>query len=170
MAPDYTIREAERADRETLVAFTLRQAREAEGLELDPAGARRGVEGAFEEPPRATYWVAESEDGRVVASISVVTEWSDFHGGDYWWVQSVFVVPEHRGGGLVARLLDHLARVARDAGALDLRLYVHEANARAICAYRRSGFAEAPYRIMNRILREEGSPDAAPASENGHRR
>jgi ribosomal protein S18 acetylase RimI-like enzyme len=42
----------------------------------------------------------------------------------------------------------HLAAVSRSEGALDLRLYVHSSNRRAIRAYIRLGFVEAPYSIM----------------------
>jgi GNAT superfamily N-acetyltransferase len=142
----YTIRKANRNDAETLVRFTLQEALEAEGRD-DEAAVRRGVYGAFEDPSRATYWLAESA-GEPVASTSVVTEWSDFRGGYYWWIQSLFIVPEHRGTGLFERLIDHLARTAADAGAVDLRLYAHRSNERALRAYRRCGFAEAPYVIM----------------------
>ena len=148
----YDIRPATRADIDTLIEFTIREASEAEGAELDVAAARRGVHAAFDDPPRATYWVAETPRGQIVASTSVVTEWSDFHGGDYWWVQSIFIVREHRGTGLLQLLLDHLAGMAVVAGALDLRLYAHQGNERALRAYERSGFALAPYVIMRRAL------------------
>lgn len=109
---------------------------------------RRGVEGGFADPPLATYWVAEAADTTIVASTSVVTEWSDFKGGHYWWIQSLFIVPEHRGTGLVELLIDHLAREASAVGALDLRLYAHTSNERALHVYRRCGFSVAPYVIM----------------------
>jgi ribosomal protein S18 acetylase RimI-like enzyme len=152
MDPGYTIRKATPADLDTLVAFTLREAEEAEGRDQDRDAVRRGVRAALEEPALATYWVAESSDGEVVASTSVVTEWSNFHGGHYWWIQSLFIVPEHRGRGLVEILLDNLAEAARAAGALDLRLYAHNANRRALGAYRRRGFDVAPYTVMTRRL------------------
>jgi L-amino acid N-acyltransferase YncA len=150
MASDYTIREASRADIDTIVAFTLQEAREAEDKEPDLEAVSRGVGGGFEDVPFAAYWVAETADGRVVASTSVVREWSDFHGAYYWWVQSLFIIPEHRGKGLVELLLSRLAREADAAGALDLRLYAHTANERALRAYRRCGFATAPYVIMTK--------------------
>jgi L-amino acid N-acyltransferase YncA len=121
MASDYTIRDAGRADIDTIVAFTLQEVREAEGLEPDLGAVSRGVRGGFEDAPQAAYWVAEAAGGRVVSSTSVVREWSDFHGAHYWWVQSLFIIPEHRGKGLVELLLRHLAREADAAGALDLR-------------------------------------------------
>lgn len=149
----YAIRDAVAADLEMLVGFTVQEAREAEQIDIDEAAVRRGVQGAFQNPPLATYWVAESADGRVVASTSVVTEWSDFHGGHYWWIQSIFIVPEHRGGELVALLIDHAARMAEASGALDLRLYACRSNERALRAYRRCGFTVAPYVIMTKPTR-----------------
>jgi L-amino acid N-acyltransferase YncA len=153
MSSSYRIREARAADIQTLIAFTLQEAQEAEHRALDRDAVARGVRQAFEDPPAARYWVAETDDGRVAGSASIVTEWSNFNGGHYWWVQSLFIAPEDRGKGLVERLLDHLAAVASAAGALDLRLYAHNANERALRVYRRSGFDEAPYTIMRRTLR-----------------
>lgn len=150
----YTIRDAVAADIDSLVAFTVQEAREAEGVDADEAAVRRGVEGAFQNPPLATYWVAETDDGRPVGSTSVVTEWSDFHGGYYWWIQSLYIVAEHRGGALINLLLEHLAITAAASGALDLRLYAHTSNERALRAYRRRGFIVAPYVIMTRFLRQ----------------
>ena len=148
----YRIRRAHSTDLETLVAFTVEGARDAVGEERDVDAVRRGVHAGLEDPTVATYWVVESTDHQVVGSTSVVTEWSDWHGGYYWWVQSMFIVPEHRGCGLVDLLLDELADAARAGGALDLRLYVHNENQRALEAYRRCGFSEAPYVIMTKRL------------------
>lgn len=150
IAPAYTIRKAVSSDIDILVAFTLQEALESEGAEGDPVAVRRGVSGAFGDPPLATYWVVETSDGRIVASTSVNTEWSDLGGGLYWWIQSLFIAPEHRGGGLIELLLDHLVRAAEAGGALDLRLYARRSNERALRAYRRCGFMEAPYVIMTR--------------------
>ena len=158
MASHVVIRAATRADVDLLVAFTLREGHEAEGVQLDAAAVRRGVEAAFADPPRSRYWVAEESGGQVLASTSIVTEWSDFHGGDYWWVQSVFIVPEHRGTGLLKLLLDHLAGAASAAGALDLRLYAHRDNERALRAYQRCGFTMAPYVILRRDGRQSPPP------------
>lgn len=152
MAAAYTIRPALRSDLDVLVEFTLQEGYEAEGTNKDQAAVRRGVEGAFADPPLAAYWVAEGPGNAIVGSTSVVTEWSDFRGGHYWWIQSLFIVPEHRGNGLVELLLEHLDRAASAAGAMDLRLYAHSSNERALHVYRRCGFAVAPYVIMTRPL------------------
>ena len=153
MAARYTIRKATSEEIETIITFTLAEAREAEGRDSDVEAVRRGVRAAFDDPSLATYWVAETVDLTIVASTSINTEWSDFHGGYYWWIQSLFIVPEHRGNGLVELLLDHLAAVAGRANALDLRLYAHHSNQRALHVYERCGFTVAPYTIMTRPLR-----------------
>jgi ribosomal protein S18 acetylase RimI-like enzyme len=151
MSP-HTIRPATRADIETLIAFTLAEARDAEGIELDRAAVTRGVTAALDDPRLARYWAAETSNGEVVASTSIVTEWSNFRGGNYWWVQSLYIVPAHRGQGLVERLLDHLATEAAASSALELRLYAHAQNERALKVYRRADFTDAPYVIMRRSV------------------
>ena len=148
----YRIRSAQPGDVDTLIAFTLREGRDGSGTELSADAVRRGVMAAFDHPRRATYWVVESGD-QVVAAASIVTEWSNFYGADYWWIQSIFIVDAHRGTGLLDTILDHLASEARAAGALDLRLYAHAGNERALRAYRRCGFAEMSYRFMHRPIR-----------------
>ena len=153
MATGYTIRDALVSDVDMLVAFTLQEAYEAEGAAKDVEAVRRGIRGAFADPRPAVYWVAEAPNAAAVASISVTTEWSDFHGGYYWWIHSLFIVPEHRGSGLLELLLDHVDDAAGRAGALDLRLYAHNSNERALRAYRRCGFTVAPYVIMTRQQR-----------------
>lgn len=149
-----TIRPATAADLDVLVAFTLSEAWDAERRTLNPADVRRGVQGAFDSPPKARYWVLEV-DGRVAASTSIVTEWSNFRGGDYWWIQSLYIVPEQRGRGLVDVILQHLVEQAKAGRALDLRLYGFDTNARALRAYERFGFRKAPYLILTKTLTGE---------------
>ena len=148
----YHVRQAARNDLDTLVSFTIEEAREAEGKEKIPDLVRRGVLAGLEDPTLATYWVANSQDSEVVAMISVVREWSNWHAGYYWWIQSLFVLPEHRGRRLVEQLMNAVEEAARAAGALDLRLYAHTSNLRAMLVYQRCGFATAPYTIMIKQL------------------
>jgi len=148
----YTIRRATHDDLDVLVDFALHEAKETEGCDADPRRLRLGVKSGLEGSAPATYWMAESQNAKPVGEISVVTEWSNFRGGYYWWVQSLFIVPEHRGTGLVDLLLDFVAAESRAADALDLRLYVLQSNHRAIASYRRCGFEVAPYTIMVRRL------------------
>lgn len=55
-------------------------------------------------------------------------------------VVAVYLRPEHRGDGLIDRLLDSAAQWSRERGFDELSLGVHQDNARAQGAYRRAGF------------------------------
>ena len=145
------IREATPADLEVLAAFTIEEAREAEGRILDPAAARDGVAAAFAPgEPKVRYWVAGEPP---VAAISVTPEWSDWNAAPYWWIQSCYVVPAARGRRVFAAFLAHLRELAIEGGVAELRLLVHRDNDRAQAAYRRAGFAALPYDVMTLPLR-----------------
>ena len=147
------VREATASDLDDLVRFTIEEAREAEGRVLDPAAARRGVEAAFWPAPAARYWlVTAGTGGPPLGSASVTVEWSDWNGGYYWWLQSVYVAPEARGRGIFPPLVAAITAAARAAGAVELRLLVHADNGRAVATYRREGFEDLPYLVMRQRL------------------
>lgn len=148
----YIVRRARDSDLDSLVSFTVAEAREAEGLDMEVATVRRGVVAGLASGSVAVYWVVESDEGDVVASTSVVKEWSDWHARHYWWIQSMYVVPDHRGRGLSKMLIEAVSIEASKDGATDLRLYVHKNNERAIAAYRRCGFDDSSYAIMFKKL------------------
>lgn len=150
----WTVRTAQPDDLETLVAFTLAEAVDAENRSLDPDTARRGIAAGLTDPDIAMYWILEGEDGRAVGNISVVREWSNWRAGYYWWIQSVYIRPEDRGQGLMRHLVAAVVETATSQGALELRLYAYHDNAQAISAYEREGFAIIPYVIMEMTLDE----------------
>lgn len=116
---------------------------------IDLVAVERGVSSEFSENPRSKYWVMEDSSRTVIANTSVVKEWSDFYGNDYWWIQSFYIASEPRGMGLADELIKHLTKEAKSEKALEPRLNVHGDNSRAIRAYGRCGFTESPYIIMN---------------------
>lgn len=109
----------------------------------------RGIAAPFDDPSLARMWVLEEND-TIAGSVTITTEWSDWNGAPYWYIQSVFLRPEVRGSGALALLVDAVDRAAGEAGAAELRLYVHPLNARAMRAYHKLGFADLPYRMMSR--------------------
>jgi GNAT superfamily N-acetyltransferase len=145
---NYNVRRAEPADLNRLVDFTVAEAREAEGSIKPENTVREGIRAALEDDSLAMYWVLSSTDSRLIGSISVVKEWSDWNAGFYWWIQSIFILPEFRGQGLMEILLEAVKEAARGKEAVELRLYAHRLNKRALKAYRKSGFSDSDYRIM----------------------
>jgi ribosomal protein S18 acetylase RimI-like enzyme len=142
------VRRAKLTDLEKLVEFTLSEANEAEGLSKNSEMAREGIRAALGDDSVAIYWVLQDSDNEVVGNISVVKEWSNWNAGYYWWIQSLYIKPEHRGRGYMRKLIQTVKESARQYKGLDLRLYVHKNNKRAISAYLRTGFVDSDYRIM----------------------
>ena len=149
---NFRVRRAESSDLDTLVSFTLAEAKEAEGLVKDRETIRRGVKTGLADSSISRYWILESEEGELIGSASAIREWSDWNAAFYWWIQSMYIKPELRGRGLMRELIQAIGDAARAEGALELRLYVHKDNVRAIHAYLREGFSEVPHSVMARKL------------------
>lgn len=152
------MRPAVAADQPTLVAFNRALAWETERKALDGDALARGVRGVFEDPRRGCYLIA-ARDAAAVGSLLVTREWSDWRGGDWWWLQSVYVQPAERRRGVFRALFDAVAARARVAGAVGLRLYVEQHNAAAQRAYARLGMHHDSYRMMELRFRPAGGSD-----------
>ena len=143
-----SVRKALLTDLETLVEFTAQEALEAEGSVKIPETLKQGVEAALLDPKIAQYWVlCESE--QVVGSVSAIKEWSDWNAGYYWWIQSMYLAPSQRGKGRMPLLINAVLDEMKSQQGLELRLYVHAENRRAISAYERFGFSASDYQIMS---------------------
>ena len=144
----YKVRNANLNDLENLVEFIVAEADEAEGIHKASDKILRGIKAGLENPSIARYWVLENENQDPVGSVSVVKEWSDWNCAFYWWIQSMYLLPSHRGKGLMNKLLQEVKNAAMTEDAIELRLYVHRNNKRAIKAYQKSGFSDSDYDIM----------------------
>ena len=145
-----------------LVEFTSEEAREAESSLKAFDNLKEGVRKALEDGSKAMYWLLADDSGEAVGSISALKEWSDWNAGFYWWIQSVYIVPAQRGKGYFDLLLEAVVEEMETQGGLELRLYVHEDNERAIGAYKKSAFEKLPYEIM--ALKSGRKPVAGNAS------
>ena len=146
------VREASIADLDVLVDFITEEAREAEGRTRDRVTLGLGIGAALEDASIAKYWLLVDDSGTACGCTSVVKEWSDWYAGFYWWIQSMYLAPEHRGKGYLSILIDSIAEAARAQECLELRLYVHKENEAAARAYKKAGFIASPYRIMSREI------------------
>src|SRR3954463_13655625 len=122
-ASNLVVRSARVSDADVLADYNVRMARETEAMARDPATVGRGVRAVLADPSKGTYFVAEV-DGRVVGQLMITHEWSDWRDGDIWWIQSVYVHPEHRKVGAFKALYRHAEQQACRAGAVGIRLYV----------------------------------------------
>ena len=140
------------ADAAALAEFNQAMALETEGRSLDPQTLRRGVEAALHDPHHGFYVVADT--GCEIAGALLVTyEWSDWRNGWFWWIQSVYVRPEHRRRGIYRMLHGFVRDRARSAGdVVGLRLYVERDNTSAQHTYAALGMTETPYRMYEELL------------------
>ena len=161
MANDqFTIRPARAEDADAIAGFVLAMALETEDEELDAGQVQAAVRTALADPARAPYYLAvaagpQDAAPQPIGGLMFTREWSDWNNAWYWWIQSVYVLPQWRGRGVLRALYDHLARLAREQGDVcALRLYVHESNTGAQAAYDRLGMARRPFAVYERRLDE----------------
>ena len=140
-------REALPTDASAIIEFQLAMARETEDLELDREILTSGVNAVFTNPTLGRYYIAES-DARVVGSLLITYEWSDWRNGMVWWIQSVYVVPEYRGRGVYAGLYAHIKAIVEESAVRGIRLYVDKRNTAAQQVYTRLGMNGEHYLVF----------------------
>ena len=152
MQDQIEIRAALHEDASTLVAFNLRMARETEDRQLDVAVLTSGVDAVLEDAKRGFYLVAEV-GGKVVGSLMVTTEWSDWRNGAIWWIQSVYVSPEFRRRGVFRSLYEEVRERARNSKRVcGCRLYVERENTSAQATYTQLGLTETKYKVFEEFF------------------
>ena len=161
MSHPKVIRDAHSGDLESLVDFSLAMALETEAKHLHRPTLKAGVAGCLEVPARGFYLIAEC-DGQAVGSLLVTREWSDWRNGDFWWIQSVYVVPEFRKKGVFRALYTEARQRAITSDQVcGLRLYVEKHNHSAQSVYRKLDFAETDYRFFEQAFVDSENPPAA---------
>ena len=151
MGERLNVRRATRRDARVLTEFNRAMALETERKLLRPRVIGAGVRGLLRRPDSGFYTVAEL-GGEVIAALMVTKEWSDWRNGDFWWIQSVYVRPEHRRRGVYKRLYRYLqALAARQRGVCGFRLYVEQGNRRAQATYRASGMERTHYLVYEQL-------------------
>ena len=142
------IRKANRAEADTIVRFQVLMARETESLSLDEGILKQGVEAVFNHPERGCYYVAK-KDGRVIASLMITYEWSDWRNSTVYWIQSVYVEKAFRRQGVYASMYQHIRQLAENDPAVGgIRLYVDKSNLPAQHTYASLGMNGEHYQVF----------------------
>ena len=146
------VRPAQPRDARKLIEFNLWMASETENKQLDPAVLTLGVNKVLQDASLGFYLVADVE-GEMSGCLMVTTEWSDWRNAAFWWIQSVYVVPEFRRKGVFRALYEAAREQARGADQVcGCRLYVERDNAAAQATYTRLGFTETNYRMFEELF------------------
>ena len=144
----FHVRPSVRNDSTAIVDFQLEMAKETEGMALNHKVLAEGVMAIFDDPQKGRYFVAE-KNGKVVASMMITREWSDWRNQWVYWLQSVFIVPELRGQGLFRKMYETIRQLVKeDKDVAGLRLYVDIVNKNAIKVYKALGMDGEHYKMF----------------------
>jgi ribosomal protein S18 acetylase RimI-like enzyme len=139
------IRTANAEDAASLIEFNQAMALETEGKQLDSQILESGVRAVFQDEKKGFYVVAES-DGNIVGGLMITFEWSDWRNNWFWWIQSVYILPDFRGQGIYRKLYEFVMDKAEQKGDVcGFRLYVERENTRAQKVYEKLGMESSHY-------------------------
>jgi GNAT superfamily N-acetyltransferase len=141
-----TIRKAISSDAQSIIDFQMKMAWETEKITLNPITVNKGVNEVFTDPVKGEYYVAAA-DGKVIASLLITYEWSDWRNCNIWWFQSVYVIPEFRRQGVFRKMYAFIRNRAEEQGVIGLRLYVETGNTRAKKTYESLGMTGDHYSL-----------------------
>jgi len=139
------IRRAKPLDADSLIEFNQAMALETESKRLDSQILEKGVRAVFDDERKGFYVVAEN-DAKIVGGLMITFEWSDWRSQWFWWIQSVYILPEFRGQGIYRGLYEFVINQAKTQGDVcGLRLYVEKENVRAQKVYEKLGMQSSHY-------------------------
>lgn len=146
------IRTALEKDANALVEFNQAMAMETENKKLDSDILSQGVGRLIGDPNKGFYLVAEDDQGHIVGSLMVTFEWSDWRNSHFWWIQSVYVLPQNRRTGIYSALYAEVKRLAETSdGVCGYRLYVEKDNLVAQQTYERLGMEQSHYFMFESV-------------------
>ena len=134
-------------DANQITQFQLAMAYETEKLKLDTKICRKGVRAVFKNKNIGTYYGIYTER-KLVGSLLIVKEWSDWRNGFVWWIHSLYILPEYRAKGLFSRFFEYIKIESKKKKARGLRLYVDHTNLHARKVYSRLGMKNDHYDLF----------------------
>ena len=146
------IRIANFEDAKSLVEFNQAMALETEGKQLDAYILQNGVEAVFHSKDKGFYVVAE-DAGKIIGGLMITFEWSDWRNKWFWWIQSVYILPEARGRKIYRRLYDFVKEKAGQRGDVcGFRLYVEKENVNAQGVYEKLDMQRSHYLMYEEMI------------------
>ena len=103
-------------------------------MELKLEDVLKGTTSLLNRPSFGRYFVAyqASSPSTIMGMMMIHFETSFEVGGLIWWINSVYVHPDHRQKGVFRALYDHIVAIARATDNIKcVRLYVEYANKKA---------------------------------------
>ena len=145
------------SDIEIIVQFQKNMALETEERILLESSISSGVTEVIGDEQKGTYLVAEHE-GKIIGSLLITYEWSDWRNGWFWWIQSVYVKKEWRRKGVYSHLYDEVKKLSLNEGNVcGIRLYVEKENKIAQTVYKHLGMYDTKYLLYETEFSEDAT-------------
>lgn len=145
MNDEILIRLAQPEDAQALVEFNQAMALETEGKTLIDEKITNGVTAVFSDEKKGFYVVA-GDKGKIVGGLMITFEWSDWRDSWFWWIQSVYILPDYRGKRIYSLLYEFVKNKAQAQGDVcGFRLYVEHDNFKAQKVYEKLGMQSSHY-------------------------
>ena len=142
------VREAIIDDAEVISNFQVAMAMETESFVLDKNKVSKGVKAVFGDKSKGQYFVATAE-GKVIGSLMLTYEWSDWRNRWVWWIQSVYIVSSYRGKKVFTKMYQTIKdSVEKDDAVAGVRLYVDLTNVHAREVYKAIGMNGEHYQVF----------------------
>ncbi len=146
------IRPAVPEDYPVIVKFNAAMAKETENIDLDLECLTSGVQATLADRTRGWYYLAV-DNNIIVGQTMITLEWSDWRNGYWWWIQSVYVVPDYRRKGVFRALYSHVTEEAQtEKNAVGIRLYVDRNNKTAQQTYINLGMQASHYSFYEKAF------------------
>ncbi len=131
-----------------IVEFNKAMAIETEEKDLNSLTLTKGVTGLFNNSNNGFYLIAE-KNNMPCGQLMITKEWSDWRNGTFWWIQSVYIHPDHRKEGIYKMLHNEVRRLANlEENICGIRLYVDQENKNAKKVYNAMGMVETDYQLF----------------------
>ena len=89
-----------------------------------------------------------TENNKVIGSLMITYEWSDWRCGQVLWIQSVYIISESRGKGVFGLMYKQIqGLITPESGNRGIRLYVDKTNTRAQKVYEKLGMNGEHYQL-----------------------
>ncbi len=146
------IKLASTEDWSIIVEFNAAMAKETENIGLDRSILTKGVQSTLSDSQKGWYYLAFTAD-KIIGQTMITLEWSDWRNGFWWWIQSVYVLPEYRKQGVFRSLYEHITEEAQSqSNVAGIRLYVDRDNIPAQNTYVQLGMEASHYRFFEKSL------------------
>ncbi len=137
------------ADIQRLLAVQLAE----HHIDISAEELASSIHGVLDVPRRGFFLVA-LRDGLCIGVAYVSFIWALEHGGQAGWLEEIYVVPEHRTGGVGTQLLEAVIAAATASGCAALDLEIDQDHERVRSLYDRHGFSPLPRsRVVKRLGR-----------------